>query len=1054
MDNIEKSYQHGIKAEKDEIKTFELFKETTEKGHIASSSSYTSENNDYFMDLDYEEMSDRSSSRTLKNITESSSEQIIRQFKLNYGIILTGEDIRPSMRAIIAEDGELKMNLYRGQPLIYSYINYNDYNEGKPLDMCINFPIAKIIYNGDLVDSFRYYNEKLNESPYGHFLARKFLAGGQLFIKDFNLATSAQINILKFYLFYVYNSAKCSAKIQFNNLFDLDLLPKIVTMDGKELNTHKKLTKWMDDLYQKKTATIISYNNLIPINQLRYGTLLIDNLESFNEKQPGVANFQERLTLEEWVGDKVYDNLVSWTEDFQLFQGLIINEDYEITISKEIAVNFIKIPKVNLSEKVYSKKIKPSTNMEVILISNNIFSIKCLSTLPFVKCNIKNYGGYVHLSLKCERYEILLNENHIKPTKELEQLIENALNSMKPLEALQSIFNEYGHLFPQRIILGRSLKNILPEKSTFDNSDTIPTTSYNTDIDMINVNSELKISDYFQNISNLSYLLTQEGEVVEKNDIHTWINDTSNNLEIIEFDNIIPLYKILKVEQQRKIDDILKNDLRIIMTGITDLKDLDNKNVVHYKRINLNPQLVLEDEDYEVFGSIITENNIKLEQIYVNFGLYDINGFYAIIKKLEGTNVDITKCNVLWMIVGNPSKLLVLSPKNRELQVDCIKESITMRLNKASYCIKSPFPLYRGYTISVYAYYSSTNYEPINIKLVKWNKEYINFQIKYNKSNITTFISDIQLGEEVNLHICFLSTIDKNLKIDYEMIEFPLDLIGYTLSKENELSSEIGMDINYGLSSEIESTATSDSDIEIDNTIGTSRRTNINKYDFQVPRKKSNKNINVNIKENRRWTSSDLIEVLTFINDNVDLWNESPLNACNKAIEATNINRDSTSVCMKIHSLIRAVSEYLETGKKSRASAIIWEEKIIYELVMKIYNKTREITKDEKSEDDNEINSLAKYDNKTKNRKKIEEIYIKTEKKSEKKDKVKKKSEEKIVEMVNEVFRNSIDQVIKQSEEKIVEIRKKYDEELAKVEIRRREVVRMITEEKNKGKSK
>ncbi|CAB4422114.1 unnamed protein product [Rhizophagus irregularis] len=1026
------------------------YNEMSNQSSSCTSKKNTAENNDYSMDLDYEEMSDQLSSRTLKNITKSSSEQITRQFKLNHGIILTGENIRPSIRAIIAEDGVLKMNLYRGQPLIYTYINSSNYSEGL-LDMCINFPIAKIIYNGDLVDSFRYYDEKLNESSYGHFLARKFLAGGQLFIKDFNLATSAQINILKFYLFYVYNSAKCSAKIQFNNLFDLNLLPEIVTMDGEELNTHKKLTKWMNDLYQKKTATIISYNNLIPINQLRYSTLSIDNLESFNEKQPGVVNFKERLTLEEWIGDELHDNLVSWTEDLQLFQGLIINKEYEITISKKIAVNLIEIPKVNLSEKVYSTIIKPETNVEMILISNNIFSIKDLSTFPFIKSNIKNYEDHVHILLKCERYEILLDMDHIKPTKEFEQLIENALNSMKPLETLQSIFNEYGHLFPQRIILGRSLKSILPEKSTFNNSDTIPTTSYDTDIDMINVNSELKTLDYFQNISNLSYFLTQEGEVVEKNDIYNWINDTNNNLEIIEFDNIIPLYKILKVEQQRKIDDILKNDLRIIMTGITDLKDLDNKNVVHYKRINLNPKSVLEDEDYEVFGTIIKENNIKLEQIYVNFGLYDINGFYAIIKKSEETNVDITKCYVLWMIVGNPSKLLVLSPNNQELQIDYIKESITIQPDKSNYCIKSPFPLYRGYTISVYAYYSSTNYEPINIKLVEWSKGYINFQIK---SNIITF-SDTQLDEEINLHICFLSTIDKNLnlKIDYEIIEFPLNLIGYTLSKENELPSEIiyvvvsdcsDSDIEVGNDKLLICEIVSDSDIEMDTnndqlTIGTSRQKNINKYDFQVPRKKLKRNINK--KEKGRWSTSDLIKVLIFINDNFELWCVNHFNACSKAIEATNINRDSTSVYNKIHSLIREVSEYLETGKKSSPNAIIWEEKIIYELVMKIYNKTREITKDEKSEDDNEINSLAKYDNKTKNKRKIEEIYIKTEKKSEKisKDKVKKKSEEKIVEVTDEVVQNPIDQVRKESKEKIVEIREmeekiiKNDEELAKI---------------------
>ncbi|RGB27229.1 hypothetical protein C1646_769365, partial [Rhizophagus diaphanus] len=146
------------------------------------------------------------------------------------------------------------------------------------------------------------------------------------------------------------------------------------------------------------------------------------------------------------------------------------------------------------------------------------------------------------------------------------------------------------------------------------------------------------------------------------------------------------------------------------MTGIADLKDLDSNNVVHYKRINLNSESVLESEDYEVFGSIISEDNIKLEQICVNFGLSDFSGFYTIIEKLKKNRFDITKCYVLWMIVGNPSKLSVLSPNNREFQVDCIKESITLQPNKSNYCIKTPFPLSLGYTISVYTYYSSSNY--------------------------------------------------------------------------------------------------------------------------------------------------------------------------------------------------------------------------------------------------------------------------------------------------------------------------------------------------------
>ncbi|GBB86952.1 hypothetical protein RclHR1_01340019 [Rhizophagus clarus] len=878
------------------------------------------ENDDDLMDFDHNEISDQSSSRTLKNIFECSNEQIIRHFKLNHGIIITGENIRPSVRAINVKDGELKMSLYKGQPLVYTISSDND----GPFDMCINFPIVEIIYNGNLVESFSKYkdNDETLHEFYGHFLVRRFLAGGQLFIKDFNLATSTQIDILKFYLYYVYNSAKYSLEIQLNDLFNLNLLPKIVAMDGELLNTHEKLTKWMNDLCQRKIVAIISYNNLIPVTQLKHSELSIDDLETFNEKQPGVANFVRRLSLEEWIGDEVHDNLMSWTENFNLFQGLIFNNNHEIEISKKVAINFVEIPQVNFNDKSYCNLIIPSTNIEVNLISNKIFSTKDLSTLPFIKSNVKNYEDHAHILLKCERYEILLNKEHVKPTKEFEQLIENALNSMNPLEALQNIFNEYGHIFPQRIVLGRSLKSILSgshicTKGTIDfilESPLIESLKHR--LDCLNILYSL----------NISYFLTQEGEVVEKNDLFNWIQNTNNNLEIIEFDNIIPLYEILEIEQQRKIDNILKNDSRIIMTGITDLKDLDNNNIVHFKRINLNSKSVLKDEDYEVFGSIITENNAKLEDIYVNFGLFDLNGFHAIIKKSKKTSIVITKCYVLWMIVGNPSKLSTFSPNNRDFQVNCARTSIKLQTGKSNYYIKTPpLPISQEYnnTISVHAYYPSTNYEPINIiKIIGWNDKYIKFQITYNED-------DAHLnGVKIELHICYLSTTHKNLKIDYEERECSLNLIGYTLAKKN---------LNYKLPNEIKSEAksglTSDSDIEmvIDDERTSSRMNmNTNKDVIRVPHKKSKKCI---IK------SEDLIKVLNFINDNFGIWYRNHKTACKKAMEVNNINRDNKALYNKIHSTFKAVIKLNKTGTNN---AIIWENDKIYELVMKIYEKTKE----------------------------------------------------------------------------------------------------------------
>ncbi|RIA95376.1 kinase-like domain-containing protein, partial [Glomus cerebriforme] len=137
----------------------------------------------------------KSKSNTNENLDEIfkgslTPQQIIKKVKLNYGLILTEYDIQPGVQAIFAEDGELKMSLYEGQPMVYTNINGL-----QPVEVCINFPIAEITYKGDLLESFSKYaddDEKLHES-FGHFFARKILLGGKIFIKKFGLANQTQI---------------------------------------------------------------------------------------------------------------------------------------------------------------------------------------------------------------------------------------------------------------------------------------------------------------------------------------------------------------------------------------------------------------------------------------------------------------------------------------------------------------------------------------------------------------------------------------------------------------------------------------------------------------------------------------------------------------------------------------------------------------------------------------------------------------------------------------------------------------------------------------------
>src|SRR4051812_35431302 len=149
------------------------------------------------------------------------------------------------------------------------------------------------------------------------------------------------------------------------------------------------------------------------------------------------------------------------------------------------------------------------------------------------------------------------------------------------------------------------------------------------------------------------------------------------------------------------------------MIEITDLKGSDSNNTVHCKRINIEPSL--EDESYEVFGSIISRDEGDFS---VTFGSYDVNGFSATIRTLKDTNINITDCCILWMIIGNPLKLSVFSPKNREIQVDLVKESIALQPEYSHYSIETSRQLSQGHFIAVNTYC----FEPVNLKFVGWSK--------------------------------------------------------------------------------------------------------------------------------------------------------------------------------------------------------------------------------------------------------------------------------------------------------------------------------------------
>jgi len=331
---------------------------------------------------------------------------IIQRFKLNHGLFLDGCSIKPSKQAIFVENGELNIGLYRGQPLIYTLINdrnshtnslsFNSNNSNielnealQPSDMCIDFPFAEITYNADFLESFSNSTDDIEAlyETYGHLFARKVLLGGKLFI-DLKSATPTQLDSFKSFLFWAYDSAKYNKANPFNNLSSMDFFPKITTLDGENLNTPNKLTNWMIDIYQKDMIDVISCNNLVPISQLRFGT---SSEGTFRDKQPGVANFKEKIGFKEWVEGSKYINLTRWIKGFRLFHGLTINKHVELEKSEKVSIDFIKIPNVDSSNKFYLKVIKPATN---IVSKGKCHSRMLINSVLFIKIKTISFFSF------------------------------------------------------------------------------------------------------------------------------------------------------------------------------------------------------------------------------------------------------------------------------------------------------------------------------------------------------------------------------------------------------------------------------------------------------------------------------------------------------------------------------------------------------------------------------------------------------------------------------------------------------------------------------------
>ncbi|CAG8642859.1 9623_t:CDS:1, partial [Scutellospora calospora] len=422
----------------------------------------------------------------------SEDQKLVKAWRLNHGLYLAGNDFMPSNKLILGYNGKLNVTTYSRELLIYTVVTdssdkpksswdklrdtypeflsmkENPINEIFETDVCILFPIAEITYTGPINKGFKLdLNSEEddfitdNYTEYGHFFAKKLLAGGKLYLRNFDDAKSVQIEHLKSHLVWALDSYHSKRENPFENATIFNF-PIIETTNKNFLKTPKDLAMWIRCLYEDNLVEIISYEEIIPVLTFLDKVEYVYNSDVFtNRLVPGISNKHQEIALKNWIDDIPLRNLLTWVEKFPFRHGMLIDQ-FGITLAKKQALNFTQSPIVSKSNGYNLQFIQPRTCTEEIFLRNNITHKS--NPIPFVACNeykaATPIDDIIYLFLHNERIKIYFDQC-IAPLPVFKKSVEDAIQSIHPYKTLQETFNEFGHFLPKSVVLGNQLREIL-----------------------------------------------------------------------------------------------------------------------------------------------------------------------------------------------------------------------------------------------------------------------------------------------------------------------------------------------------------------------------------------------------------------------------------------------------------------------------------------------------------------------------------------------------------------------------------------------------------------
>ncbi|CAG8495097.1 23566_t:CDS:2 [Gigaspora margarita] len=779
-------------------------------------------------------------------------ESLLQSWNLHKGLNIRVNDLIPG-KQVLTVDG--KIRYVKKKEFIRIYTNRNIVNSANSLisrsnvssnryaeesSIRLHIPLLQVEYieskaTGEFIEIIKEALKKQDQVS----VSQSVIIGGALMIKPTSHEPFLQdIKNLKAHVYWAYDqiiSGKPNVfdQVQFDNFMMID------ANNNKRIISGYGLKAWMKNFYEHEDGYVISYNRIIPVYSLFNDEIkqnLRKNLEKFDDKPintefiPNINNF-DNMDLNTWIScsPKIY--LSDWVNNLNLRYGLVI-QPRKIGRGLETAINFIGIPDIRSYSNSYMRLLQPSSKKEAFTLTNcielNDIEIPFLTEKlmsdnfhPMFDCQPTSE---VHCFIFSEKIKLIINADKVEPSEILIRAVNEAIENKFPFRSLKNVFDKFGHLWPQKIILGWTASRIYKYNSI--NKDHKPIDyelSLNNDKFVLQSNIMDKLQEW-KNLLKVSdtctFFMDSNGKIVKDCDIYFHLHkledqsilnpETYSQLRIVRLENLIPLYKILSKATQNIVENIFSDDFHIVMTGVAEIK---RENQTH---VNIQFAQLLQDDDYEMFGNLVTNNLQRISDVMIRFSLSNRRGCRATIHKFN-RSIPIG-AKVFWIMLAKGNGYF--SKHTRDIKLLNGKEvlpgqsSFTHKLSISN--VESYFPDSFIFVTS----FDSENldkYQVIQGKIIDSSKNNLNLEVSlYNTENQQSnelialtmrwcaidinpdqdagFIAQIGIGETIKPFIPMIVTISiliKDITEIYEKAQFNKKICNSLLDRAKSAEAAI-----------------------------------------------------------------------------------------------------------------------------------------------------------------------------------------------------------------------------------------------------------------------